>query len=293
MSDARRWITAVLVLLWAVGCSDPVDDTYVPRDVPRADDGGTGEGGADADADADATTDVDAECNDVIDVVFVLDVSTSMTPVLGALHAGIGDVWSAALGLSPDARFGLVVFVDDVMVTRGGEPYGSLVELQDEFQHWRDFCSSNDEPGGSGGYNTDCPENTLDAVWAAATAFPWRDNAVRIIVLATDDTFVERPDALGSDWIEVQHTYAEVRDEVLAREIRVAAFAAHDSSNCSIPPTHDAEPGLFSDWLGLPALPASTGAQVFDIQDVRSGALSMSEAISDVILNEYCTPFLI
>ncbi len=299
MNHLRSGLTAGLVVLWAAGCSDPTDDTYVvPRDVPRTDDGGTGEvaadtdAAADADADADATTDVDAECIEDLDIVFVLDVSTSMTPVLDALSRGVGEVWSAALGLAPDTRFGLVVFVDDVMVTRDGEPFGSVVELQDEFAHWRDFCSSNDEPGGSSGFNTDCPENARDAIWAAATTFAWRENALRMIIVATDDTFVERPSSLGSAGIVVQHTYAEVLDELRAREIRVAAFAAHDSSNCSIPQVHDTEPGFFSEWHGLPPLPSGTGAEVFDIQAVRAGTLSMTESINGVILDEYCTPYL-
>ncbi|MBN1773026.1 MAG: VWA domain-containing protein [Deltaproteobacteria bacterium] len=298
MDDRRRWLTAGLAALMAAGCSDPTDDTYVPRDVGHPDDGGAGEvaadgdADADADADGDATAEVDAACVEDLDIVFVLDVSTSMTPVLDALSRGVGEVWSAALGLAPDTRFGLVVFVDDVMVTRDGEPYGSVVELQDEFGYWRDFCSSNDEPGGSAGFNTDCPENALDAIWAAATSFAWREDALRMVIVATDDTFVERPDTLGSAGIMVQHTYAEVLDELRAREIRVAAFAAHDSSNCSIPPVHDTEPGFFSEWGGLPPLPSGTGAEVFDIQAVRAGTLSMTEAINDVILDEYCTPYI-
>lgn len=297
MNSARKWLVVGVAAGLAAGCSDPTDDTFVPRDVPHDDGGSTGEGGADADADAgadgDATTEVDAECIQDIDIVFVLDVSTSMTPVLDALARGIGEVWSAALGLAPDAQFGLVVFVDDVMVTNGGGPYGALADLQGEFAYWRDFCASNNEPGGSDGFNNDCPENTLDAVWAAATSFPWRENALRMIILATDDTFVERPDRLGSAWIAVQHTYAEVLDELRAREVRVAAFAAHDSSNCSIPPLHNTEPGFFTEWGGLPPLSEGTGAEVFDIQAVRAGTLSMTEAINGVILDEYCTPFLI
>ncbi|NMC70107.1 MAG: VWA domain-containing protein [Myxococcales bacterium] len=298
MSDARRWFGAALAGVLAAGCSDPTDDTIGPRDVPRDGDGATTEDGADADAgadagaDGDATSDVDAECIQDIDIVFVLDVSTSMTPVLDALSRGIGEVWSAALGLAPDAQFGLVVFVDDVMVTNGGGPYAALADLQGEFGYWRDFCSSNDEPGGSGGFNDDCPENTLDAVWAAATSFPWRENALRMLILATDDTFVERPSRLGSAGIAVQHTYAEVLEELRARQVRVAAFAAHDSSNCAIPPVHDTEPGFFRDWGGLPPLSEGTGAEVFDIQEVRAGRLSMTEAINGVILDEYCTPFL-
>ena len=60
----------------------------------------------------------------------------------------------------------------------------------------------------------------------------------------------------------------------------------------AIPPTVNTEPGFFTDWGGDPALPAGTGAEVFDIQEVRAGTLSMTEAINGVILDEYCTPFI-
>jgi hypothetical protein len=72
----------------------------------------------------------------------------------------------------------------------------------------------------------------------------------------------------------------------------VAAFAAHDSSDCSIPPTVNTEPGFFTPWGSDPSLPEGTGAAVFDIREVRAGRLSMTEAINGVILDEYCTPFI-
>lgn len=233
------------------------------------------------------------DCTQDIDIVFVLDVSTSMSFVLQYLSDGIGEVWNYALTFSdaPDyePRFGLVVFVDDHLVTNSGMPYGSAAELQGAFDTWRAFTSSNDEPGGSPGHNNDCPENAIDALYAGATEFPWRDGALHIIILATDDTFREHPQTLGSGPVVVQHTYAEVLAEVLAREIRVAAFAAHvgvcwDRNN--------GEPGFFTDYNGQPALPAATGSHAFDIQDVATGTISMTEAIQDIILEEYCEPFV-
>jgi hypothetical protein len=233
------------------------------------------------------------DCTQDIDVVFVIDVSTSMSFVLQNLSDGIAEVWNYALTFSdsPDyePRFGLVVFVDDHLFTNSGAPYGSAAELQGAFDSWRAFTSSNSEPGGSPGYNNDCPENAIDGLHAGATGFGWRDGALHIIIFATDDTFREHPQTLGSGPVVVQHTYAEVLAEVLAREIRVAAFAAHvgvcwDSNN--------GEPGFFSDYGGQPALPAATGSRAFDIQDVASGTISMTEAIKDIILEEYCSPYV-
>jgi len=287
----------------AAGCS-PSDDDPGVGDTGRRDDGAGGDFAADADADADpdvlrddgggdVVEEVDGECVQDLDIVFVLDVSTSMTPILGALRDGIADVWSHAQTMSPDPQFGLVVFVDDVRVTIDGSPWGTVAALQGEFDHWRGFCSSNDEPGGSGGFNTDCPENTLDALWAAATSFPWRPDSLRVIILATDDTFVEYPGTLGSARIVVERFYGEVLDELRAREIRLAAFTADDSANCSIPPVHDCTFGFSAPWHdGRSSLPEATGGARYDIQRVRAGSLSMTEAINGFVLDEYCTPYI-
>jgi hypothetical protein len=286
---------AAAVLLGA--CSSPPEEED-RRDVGPRDDSGGADADADTPADLPAETpaeadSIDAECYQDLDIVFVLDVSTSMTPILGALEDGIGDVWSQALTISPDPQFGLVVFVDDVNVTNDGLPYDSVGAIQGQFAYWREFCGSEVEPGGSPGLNIDCPENTLDAVWTAATTFPWRENSLRIMILATDDTFRENPQTLGSARLTVQHTYAETVGELQSRQIRVAAFAAHDSSDCSIPPVHDTEPGFFAPWGDQPPFGEATGADVFDIMEVRSGDISMTEAINGVILEEYCTPYLI
>ena len=232
------------------------------------------------------------DCAQDIDIVFVMDVSTSMGFVLQDLSDGITQVWNYTLTLNDDPdfepRFGLVVFVDDCLVTNGGAWYGSAAELQGAFDTWRAFTSSEAEPGGSPGTNNDCPENAIDGLHAGATAFAWRDGALHIIIFATDDTFRERPGTLGSGPVAVQHTYAEVLAEVIAREIRVAAFAAHvgvcwDSNN--------GEPGFFTDYNGQPALPAATGSRAFDIQDVASGTISITSAIEGILLEEYCTPY--
>jgi len=227
-----------------------------------------------------------------LDVVFVLDVSTSMTSVLDALQAGIGDVWSYAAGLTLFAQFGLVVFVDDVQVTNGGAPWASAADLQAEFARWRAFCGSESEPGGSAGTNWDCPENTIDALWQAVDRFSWRAGSTRVVIFATDDTFVEPPATLGSGYLLVHHTYADLVTHLRDNQIRVAVFAAHDSDNCAIPPVYNTEAGFFAPWGGTAALPDATGARVFDVDGVRAGSISMTEAINDVILEEFCTPYL-
>jgi hypothetical protein len=214
--------------------------------------------------------------------------------VLDRLSSGIEEVWNYALTFSNDPsyqpRFGLVVFVDDVLFTNSALPFSTPAQLRSEFDRWRDFTSSESEPGGSPGMNDDCPENAIDALFAGATQFGWRNGALHIIIFATDDTFVERPGTLGSANLPVAHTYAEVLSEVLAREIRVSAFAAHTGVCWD---HNNGEPGFFAPYQGNPPLPEATGSNAFDIQQVASGTISMTEAIKGIILEEYCTPFVI
>ncbi len=277
------------------GPTDEAADTE-PPDVP-ADEAGEEEESAEEAADAPPEVEDESTAPEVdatacyLDVVFVLDVSTSMTPILGALQDGIADVWDYAAGLTLFAQFGLVVFVDDVQVTNGGGPWASAAALQAEFAAWRAFCGSEAEPGGSAGTNWDCPENAIDALWQAADRFSWRPGSTRVVVFATDDTFVEPPATLGSGYLPVGHTYADLVTHLRDNQIRVAAFAARDSHNCSIPPVHDTQPGFYTPWGGTPSLPEATGGRVFDVEGVRDGTISMSEAINDVILEEYCTPY--
>jgi len=297
---SRLFGTIVAAATALAGCNQPDDDSGGHGDAAR-DDGRTDFGGADADADADTDgrSDYvpsdgtgDGACYQDLDIVFVIDVSTSMTPILTALRDGIGDVWSYAMGISANTRFGLVVFVDDVKFANDGVPFGDAATMQAEFDRWRSFTSSEAEPGGGAGTNIDCPENTIDAVWVAAHGFPWRENSIRVIILATDDTFKENPQTLGSGPIRVMHTYSDLLDSLRASQIRVAAFADHTNQDCALGSGTSTEPGFYTDWSGSPPLPAGTGAEVFDIQQVRGGTLSMTEAINGVILDEYCTPYI-
>ena len=216
-----------------------------------------------------------------LDVVFVLDVSTSMEESLDALRAGIGDVWTAASALSPDPRFSMIVFVDDALAVDGCAPFASVDALRGAFDTWRSFCASNESPV-SHAYNIDFPENSMDALHLASTACTFREGATRIVVHVTDDTFYEPP-AVFSDSVSCEHTYAEVARAYVAFELRLATF--HD--------TADHPEGFSAPWEGNASLVDRTGGASFSLDDVVSGRLDMGESIRTFVQNEYCTPFLI
>lgn len=151
---------------------------------------------------------VDARrCYGVIDLVFVLDVSSSMDFVLDQLSSEINLVVDAANALSEDSHFGLVGFVDNHAFDvsgplEGGRVHQTAQTLGQAFNYFKqNYTYPNRNPGdglsGPTTQNPICEENAPDALYAAATEFPWRENANRVIILATDDTFLERPDNYG------------------------------------------------------------------------------------------------
>ncbi len=285
--------------LGSVAC-EGVDDS---RSAGDADTDTDGDGDADTDADADADSDADsdtdadsdadagADCYDAIDVVFVLDVSTSMGPMLQALQDDIAEVWTAAdalTDLDEATHFGLIVFVDDYLVTNAGETYTDVATIQTRFNQWYTHTSSNEQTQSTAS-NTDWPENSIDALYAAAAEYDWRDQAttLRVVIHATDDTFREAPDSFTSG-IAVQHNYADTVAALQAGTIRVMSFAAHLGGPAG---DEDVEPGFFTDYDGQSSIPAATSGAVFDITQVGS-TISLADAINEFVAEEFCSDYV-
>ena len=227
-----------------------------------------------------------------LDIVFVVDVSTTMGFMLDRIEQQLAQIDAEARAQGLDARYGLVVFVDDVQLGNNGQPYADLAALQGDLARWRAFTASNRQIG-SEAPNLDWPENTLDAVHLAATGFAWRPTATtaRVIVHATDDDFGEAP-ATQSGQV-VQHTYAQTVTALRDAEVRMFSFAARVGGQCEC---LDVRPGLFTRFHGRASLPDATGGAIFDIDEVASGKLSFVAAVAGAIKSGVCgyvaTPFL-
>lgn len=244
-------------------------------------------------ADAGPGVDGGPLCNEPLDVVFIVDVSTSMADELDQIRTGIDSIWTAAQALTANTQFGLVVFVDDVVAVNSCGPFATKEALQMQLQMWRDFTSSNGQPGGAPYSNSDCPENSLDALYLAATACPWRDGATHIAIHVTDDTFAERPATLsgfgGFGGIPVQRTYAETITALTDHQVRVGAFAAPTPLDCGAGTSPNTAQGFFDPYMAMPAIPEATGGQAWNIREVMAGTLDMAEAINTFTAAEYCT----
>lgn len=278
-------IASFSCLLLSLACGD---DTRRPgtRDSGVPLDGSPSDGAIPSDAtrpDVGPTT-----CGAPIDLVFVLDVSTSMDDEIDAVARGTERIWNAATALTPDVQLGLVVFVDSVAVVNECAPFSSYAALSTELSsRWLPFTESNEQPRG-GGSNSDCSENSLDALHAAATRCPWREGATRVVIHVTDDTFAEAPSSLSG--VTVQRTYIETLSALTGREIRVGAFATPSPGDeCAIGPTPDSGQGFHEPYGAQIAIPVATGGRAWSLRDVRSGSLDMATAIATLIEDEYCT----
>jgi hypothetical protein len=288
----------VLVLLAACSSRDEGPPTPDTGTVPV-------DGGADADSavpmdsrppPSDVAPPDAIVCTDALDVVFVIDVSTSMADEIDQVRGGMDRIWAAAEALTTDTQFGLVVFVDDVVAVNGCAPFADLATMQAEFIDWREFTSTNAQPGGGASSNTDCPENSLDALYTAATTCPWRPDATHIVIHVTDDTFVESPLTLSSivgiGGIMVQNTYLETIDALVAAEVRVGSFAAPGMGEwCGAGTSPNVGQGFHEPYNSAESIPDATGGAVWSIRDVRAGTLDMAEAINEFTEAEYCTLF--
>lgn len=101
-----------------------------------------------------AVTVTDAgKCEEVIDLVFVLDTSSSMDFVLTKLQQQIAQVVDASNMLAADAHFGLIVFQDNHFLDNtgplaNGVVHTSAASLQSAFAYYRDnYTAYNRNPG--------------------------------------------------------------------------------------------------------------------------------------------------
>jgi len=128
----------------------------------------------DAGGDRDGATSDAGPCEDMIDVVFVLDTSSSMGFVLSQLESQIADVVTASNAVAPDAHFGLIAFQDNHKLDatgplESGRVHTDAASLQSAFRYYRENFTDHDRnPGdGTSGLETQnpiCEENSLDAL---------------------------------------------------------------------------------------------------------------------------------
>ena len=284
--------------------------------------------GADATAAPDVVISSDsapADCMDVVDVVFVLDLSSSMRFVLQQLADDVVSVVNAAIELAPNPQFGFVGFTDnhafaEVSGSKIHTDASTLSAAFNEFQRLYTDADRNpgDGPTGPTRQNPICEENSLDALYAAAADYPWRPSATRVIILATDDTFLESPDNYGDRDADGRtdrtdfpregdypalHNVAETVSLLQDQRVRVFAFARtmppgpfELTGRCGTGrrlPESSMPDGWFSNYGSNAPIPEATDGRAYDVIQVRNGQLNLADTIAEVVVESYCHPPLI
>jgi hypothetical protein len=238
--------------------------------------GGSGAGGA-------------GGCTQNIDIVFAMDVSTSMGAFLSKLASEMPAVDAAVkqLNLQSVPHYGLVVFVDDTLFANSGQPYEDVKILQQDFQSWSSFTSSNGQVNGFGS-NSTYPENSMDALYRAASEFPWRPSGetLRIVIHTTDDTFWEGPTT--QDGMQILHNYSDTVSALQQAQVRSFSFASMMGGPWE---GDDVSAGWFAPYQGKKSVPDATGGGVFKLDDVLSGGISLSASINQAVTQSICQPY--
>jgi hypothetical protein len=256
----------------------------------------------------------DGACNQDVDVVFSLDVSGSMTPSLMKLVAEVGAV-DAALktkNLPGPPHYGLVIFVDDLMLMNSGEPYADVEALKAEVMSQANLTSGDTaRQVGPADDNLSWPENSLDALYAA-TQFKWRPlgKTLRIIFHITDASFWDGPDPSSGADIErpfgqmptSMHRYMDTIGALRMQQIWVVTFACKTGGppdGMMAPASHgqfrgisvDVGKGFFEPYMGQKSIPDATGGTAWDLDDVYDGKISLGDPIRMSIESRQCVVY--
>jgi hypothetical protein len=277
---------------------DPPDTTTAPADgTSTAAPGSTGDGPGETDPgvyfDLGIIPDTPGGkipgCQSAIDIVFVMDVSTTMGEFLGLMADEMLAVDAAiqALELPNPPHYGLAVFVDDAALLNGGAPYPNATALRDDFIFWSNFTASNQQVGGGNG-NFTFTENSLDALYLAASDFEWRpeQTTTRLVIHTTDDTFWDGP-TVGNG-VPIVNGYAGTVQALQDAMVRVYSFADDIGGACEC---QDVTPGWSTPYMGMLPVPEATDGGVYAINEILAGSVSLTDAINTAVEESYCDPY--
>ncbi len=281
MSFRSAFAIAPLLTL-ALACSASSRDS----NKAAGGDGGVGTPGSIVGPD-DAGQDGGGDCAQNIDIVFVMDVSTSMDGFLNKLAQEMPVVDQKLKAISPVANpyYGLAVFVDDAMLLNNGNPFQNVDSLKQEFEKWAKFAKGNSELSGNGS-NMTYPENSLDALYAAADGFHWRPGSLRIVIHTTDDTFWNGPTT--QDGVNIQHSYPATVKKLIDTQVRDFSYASKLGGSDE---TTDVSMGWFGPYQGQDSIPKATFGDVYELADVVSGKVSLANSIEKLVQDTFCKPY--
>lgn len=210
------------------------------------------------------------------EVYFVIDVSGSMEPFLRSVRdelVGFAEGFPARNAQDREVRvdYYLIGFVNDVRVYGDGR-MTSVIALQAAFDEaitdGRDNFNLNTMT-----FNAEEEENMLDAMAEAISLNPSAE--ARLIMVATDAPFVEAPAVLNED-IQVQNTYAGIREQLEQLEVRVHGFGKEGLG------------GLFINYNEMPPLTELPGSSKHKLGDLQGSGTSIRNTLFSIAQEAAC-----
>lgn len=220
------------------------------------------------------------EKNQVVDIVFTVDVTGSMSSTIEAAKARLINFVYKSREVGYHTRMCLVTFGDYTIKKcdrfydnnpKDPTTWKQVEELISEISKLKSLSGIND-PGGS-----DFNENPMRALIDAA-ASPWQPNNQRFAILITDDGFLYSPGNTG-DVGDLAPKYSQVQKALQDSKMKV--FAAT--------PSLAGYNKKFGKELGIIEY---SGGEWFKFSDLVSGKITL-DSILDRILNNVNTTFVI
>ncbi len=180
-----------------------------------------------------------------VDIVFCMDTSHSMEPYLEDLRENMNEFVDSIVALGYDFRLGAVPFDDSTNVWDFDTLPGNQMTADTVvFNSWLADVDVSE-------IASDSWEVSLDAIFDALTLYEWRDDALRIIIMFTNEGYHSTEDDTNLSDV----SYEQVRDTVLSTGAVVFIAAS------SRPP-----------WVGSP-IPAEHMENFVELADTSGGRL--------------------
>jgi hypothetical protein len=135
------------------------------------------------------------------------------------------------------------------------------------------------------------------------------------VILATDDTFLERPDNYGDrdgDGLTDKTDFPREGDYPAARTLSETVTALRSAKVRVFSFSRITQPGLFercgtprrypwtsitdgwtTNYKGATPIPVQTDGGNYDLDEIRAGTRSLADTINEVVLDSHCNPILL
>ncbi len=94
--------------------------------------------------------------------------------------------------------------------------------------------------------------------------------------------------ATTQNGVGILHDYAQTVKQLQDQKIRVFSFASKLGGSCEC---LDVSGGWFGAYNGQPAMGQATGGGVFELDQVLSGQISLSDSINGAVVDSLCKPY--